>query len=277
MPKEPADTEGTETSSDAPWASDLEEAFEDEDVRSSVDEFLRKTVQPHITKIEQDSKPSRDATRLWDGFENQPVETSVAVVTELYGKEIADKFAELLQGGASPEEAAAKVEEDTDVDVSDTTAAEGDSTGKVKFEDLPPEVQDAVASQEQEKQREAYYSEIDRIKDERSDDLPKEGEGDEEKVVLDVDLFHPFVVAANGDFDTAADAYLKWLGQAKEKFGIQVPESAEGDEKIPPVIDSQTRDSGAKPPQKPEYADLDEAMDAFFDEQKTPPPTVGSA
>lgn len=278
MPKENEneETQGTEEeTSGSPWDSDLEEAFEDEDVRQQVSDFLGQKVQPYVTKVEQEARPSRDASRLWQGFEQQPVETSVQVVRELYGADVADRFAELLQGGSSEEEAAAQVQEETDVDVSDTSAAEDEGTkGKISFDDLPPQVQNAIAEQEQEKQRVAYYAEIDRVKEEYADELPKVGEGDEAEVNLNVDLFHPFVVAANGDFDAAAKAYIQWLGEAQEQFGIKVPDNVETP---PPTIDSQTRDAGATPPQSKEGQSLDEALDEFFEEQKSPPPTVGSA
>lgn len=280
MPKETETEETQAEETTSPWDSDLESAFEDEDVRKQVSDFLGQKVQPYVTKVEQEARPSRDATRLWDGFSEQPVETSIQVVKELYGDEIGSKFADLLQSGDTPEEAAATIEAETDVDVTDTSAAETDTEvgGKVKFEDLPPEVQNAVAAQEQEKQREAYYSEIDRVKAERGDDLPQtavEGEEDKTEAVLDVDLFHPFVVAANGDFDSAAEAYIKWIGQAKEQFGVKVPE---GEVDVPPTaINSETKDASVKPPQVKEGQSLDDALDDFFNEQKSPPPTVGSA
>lgn len=251
----------------APWDSDLETAFEDEDVRQRVSDFLGSKVQPYVTKVEQDSKPNRDATRLWKGFEESPVDTSVAVVKELYGDDIADQFASLLQGGASVEDAAKKVEDDTQVDVTDTSAV---ADGKVKFEDLPPQVQNAVAAQEQDTQRKAYYNEIDRVKTENADKLPKDAEDNPQ---LDVDLFHPFVVAANGDFDEAAQAYFKWIDQAKSQFGIKVPTTDD----IPVVVNSETKDSSAKPPTEETFDSLDDAMDSFFKDQQTPPPTVGTA
>lgn len=280
MPKENENEETTSTEeapSSLPWDSDLKDAFEDEDIRQKVSDFLGDKVQPYVTRVEQEARPNRDATRLWDGFEKQPVETSIQVVKELYGDEIGDRFAELLQGGSTPSDAAAQVQTETDVDVTDTTAAEGDedTEGKVKFEDLPPQVQNAVAAQEQERQKEAYYSEIDRVKSERGNDLPQEGEGDEAKPVLDVDLFHPFVVAAEGDFDAAAEAYIKFLGQAKEQFGIKVPDTPT--DSPPQVVNSETRDAGPTPPQSKEGQSLDEALDEFFNEQKAPPPTVGAA
>lgn len=269
------DTTTQDEQTTAPWDDDLAAAFEDEDLRDKVSAFLGEKVQPYVTQLEQKSKPNRDAQRLWEGFEESPVDTSLAVIGELYGADIRDRFAELLQGGASPEQAAAQVETETQVDVTDTTAAEGDTDKqKITFEDLPPEVQNAVAAQEQERQREAYYGEVERIKKEHADALPK---GEDEQPQLNVDLFHPFVVAAGGDFDAAFEAFSKFTDEAKAEFGLKVPGTEEVEEAAPTTINSETRDAGQTPPQKEEYPDLDTAIDAFFDEQKAPPPTVGAA
>lgn len=269
MPKE--DTEDTTQNENAsPWDSDLAAAFEDEELRTQVSEFLGEKVQPYVTKIEQDSKPNRDAQRLWEGFNEAPVDTYIAVSREIYGPEVADKVAAILQGEEPAEETPAS-------DTTDTTETEEETPASTKpaFDDLPPEVKEVVAQVQAEKQKAAYYEEIDRVTQEHADDLPK---GEDEKPQLNVDLFHPFVVSADGDFDKAWDAYAAFQSQAKETFGIKVPEVGEDGKPIPPTaIDSQTRDASATPPQEVKYGSLDEAMDAFFDEQKTPPPTVGAA
>lgn len=270
MPVDPnEDTNQEENTS--PWDSDLATAFEDEDLRTKVSEFLGEKVQPYVTKIEQDSKPNRDAQRLWEGFNESPVDTYIAVSREIYGPEVADKVAAILQGGDAP------VEESPATDTTEETqeTEEETPTTKLSFDDLPPEVKEVVAQTQAAKQKEAYYGEIDRVTAEHADSLPK---GEDDKPQLNVDLFHPFVVAADGDFDKAWDAYEAFQSQAKETFGIQVPAVDEDGKPVPPTtLDSQTRDSSATPPQEVKYESLDEAMDAFFDEQKSPPPTVGAA
>jgi hypothetical protein len=72
--------------SDGPWAKDLAENFEDPATRAAVDEFLRTTVQPHVTKLEQATAPNRDAEKLWNDFRESPVETYLAVSGELFGE-----------------------------------------------------------------------------------------------------------------------------------------------------------------------------------------------
>lgn len=249
----------------APWSTDLADAFEDEEQRKAVDEFLAKNVQPYVTKLEQESRPTRDATRLWEGFNESPVETYVQVSRELYGEEVADQVAAILQGEAQEEQVPSDTQGTEETATPDTQTPKG-----VSLDDLPVEVREAVAKQQAEEQRVAYYEEIDRVTKEHVDDLPKDAEG---KAELDVDLFHPFVVAEGGDFDRAFAAYNQFYENAKKKFGIQVPD---GENVEPPTtIDSQTRDASATPPQETNYESLDDAIDAFLDEQHAPPPTVG--
>lgn len=263
-------TEGTpseqEQTSGNPWDQDLAGAFEDEAVRNQVSDFLGEHVQPYVTRLEQDSRPNRDATRLWEGFSETPVQTSVQVARELYGDEVADKFAAILQG---EQEETPTPDAQTTPPEGEQTAPEGEDDGPIPFEKLPPNVQEAVAKQEAEEQRKAYYDEVDRVTAEHKDDLPKDAEGNPK---LNVDLFHPFVVAADGDFDQAYEAYAQFYANAKQEWGGETQQ-----ETPPPAIDSQTRDASATPPQEVTYDSLDSAMDAFFDEQKSPPPTVGAA
>jgi len=250
-----------------PWDQDLAGTFEDEAVRNQVSDFLGEHVQPYVTRLEQDSRPNRDATRLWEGFAETPVQTYVQVSRELFGDEVADRVAATLQGDTPAEQATTPdVQTEGDKPPVDTQPAADD---EIPFEKLPPQVQEAVAKQQAEEQRTRYYEEVDRVTKEHADDLPK---GEDDKPVLNVDLFHPFVLANDGDFDQAFDAYQQFYTNAKKEWGGGTEE-----ETPPPAIDSQTRDSSAKPPQQESYPSLDSAMDAFFDEQNSPPPTVGAA
>jgi len=185
--------------------------FEDEDLRTKVSEFLGETVQPYVTKIEQEARPNRDATRLWEGFNENPVATYVQVSRELYGDEVADRVAAILQGDEAPAEVPSDTATETEQPASEPSEQQG-----VKFDDLPVEVREAVAKQQEEDQRKAYYGEIDRVKADNADSLPKDEEGNPE---LDVDLFHPFVVANNGDFDAAFAAYNEFYARARRSSG----------------------------------------------------------
>lgn len=267
-------TEGTtseqEQTSGNPWDQDLAGTFEDEAVRNQVSDFLGEHVQPYVTRLEQDSRPNRDATRLWEGFAETPVQTYVQVSRELFGDEVADRVAATLQGEEGGEPTPAPDTQTTTPDTQTITPPEGQTDdGPIPFEKLPPNVQEAVAKQEAEEQRAAYYEEVDRVTKEHADALPKNDEGEPQ---LNVDLFHPFVVAADGDFDQAWASFEQFYTNAKKEWGA--PQEGETP---PPAIDSQTRDASTTPPQEVEYKSLDEAMDAWFDEQKSPPPTVGAA
>jgi hypothetical protein len=270
-------TETTDTSQEqeqsngAPWDADLAAVFEDEEQRQAVGEFLASKVQPYVTQLEQNSRPNRDATRLWEGFAEEPVNTYIQVSRELYGDDVADKVAAILQGG-SPQEQTEPSDTQTTTEEGDVTPPETEAKG-ISFDDLPVEVREAISRQQAEEQRKAYYAEIERVTAEHADDLPKDEAG---KPKLNVDLFHPFVVASDGDFDRAFEAYNEFYDTAKKEFGIQVPDSEQVDTP-PTTIDSQTRDASATPPQKVEYESLDQAIDAFIDEQNAPPPTVGAA
>lgn len=91
--------------SDSPWAADLNATFQDETVRGQVDSFLRGHVQPHVTRIEQESAPARELFRDLQGDES--VETYIGVAAQLYGDEVAAvlqaTLAEKFGGGEETE------------------------------------------------------------------------------------------------------------------------------------------------------------------------------
>lgn len=257
-----------------PWDSDLEAAFEDEDTRNAVSEFLGEKVQPYVTKIEKDSKPDRDASLLWEQFHEEPVATTIQVIRELYGDEKADAFTAILQG---EQEADDKVtpEDVTAITPEQTAALTADADQSIAFEKLPPEVQKLVQDNKLEESRKAYYSEIDRIKEEHKEELPKT---EDDKVRLDVDMFHPFVVAAEGNFDAAYEGFQKWIAAARKEAGVATEETVteDGDTTPPAILNSKTRDTSATVPVVKKNQTLDGALDDMFEELKAPPTTVGA-
>lgn len=68
---------------DSPWKADLETRFPDPAQRVAVDEFLRGTVQPRITKLEQDYAQTGSARELWDAFNDDPAATYIALGEQL--------------------------------------------------------------------------------------------------------------------------------------------------------------------------------------------------
>lgn len=245
-----------------PWDSDLAERFEDEDTRNAVSEFLGEKVQPYVTKLEQESKPNRDATVLWEQFHEDPTETTVQVIRELYGDDKAKAFADsLIEGNEAPS--------NDDITTTETTQTEPVDQN-IEFDKLPTEVQELVKKQQLEESRQQYYSELDRVKTDHADELPKDDEGNPK---LNENLFHPFVVAAEGDFDKAFEGFQKFVSEASGELGTQ---TGDGDNTPPPTIDSKTRDASSTVPTQKTNQSFDDAMDDFLADLKTPPPTVGA-
>lgn len=226
----------------APWQSDLQQRFPDEDVRGRVDEYVRETVQPYITRLEQDSAEDRYAKKLWDDFTQDPAGTYLAVTREMFGDDAAQEAEQLL----------------------DTLGNEGEDvpTGDLESvfdeEDLPPRYRQAVDAWEDQQREDAYYDELDRVAA-ANEDL---GLDDDDS------LFHPFVSAAEGDFDLAVEGYRSFLSRFK-------PAGAGESEQAPPAIGSDVA-AQTTPPTETAYETLDDALDAMFDEEKTAPTVVGS-
>jgi hypothetical protein len=147
----------------------------------------------------------------------------------------------------------------------DEREAAGEVEPSPEYEALPPAVQEAVDYVRNEKGRTAYETELARVKE----DLP-------EDIELHEDLFHPFVAAAEGDWKAAEEAYKTWYGQAKEKFGLNVPNPEDVPEPAPTTIDGKSASPSSATPTEKEYTSFDDALDDFFKEQKRPPSTVGS-
>jgi hypothetical protein len=226
-----------------PWSDDIARTFTDPELQQQVDGFLRETVQPYVTQLEQKSQPSRDAERLWNDFSQDPNNTFHAVAVELYGQEAADKLTAAISG-----------EEDPEV-TSDTPADDF----KVDEDELPDNVREAVEFVQSERQQREW--------DAAFKDIAFDDEGNQ---IIDEELFYPFVTAADGDIDQAKDAYLAWQDSAKEKFGINVPNPDDVDTP-PKTLDPNGGGATTAPPQQKEYKDIDEAIDDFFAEQSAPP------
>lgn len=234
-----------------PWADKLESRFDDPAIRAQVDEFLKADVQPYVTQLEQSrSDVPEEAGLLYNDLLENPAETYLAITHELYGPEAAQAVQRALDQGATPEQAAAvgqQVAEEGEVD------DEGDPVLERMREDYI-----------ERQQAEAYTEALNAVKDQ----LP---EGEE----LIEDLFHPFVVSTNGDFDAALEGYRSFVKEAKEKFGLspdQIPDSIEP----PPTLGSDSQTTTAPPTQK-KYESIDEALDDTLAEIRAnkAPATVG--
>ncbi len=225
-----------------PWSADLEAAFDDPNQRAAVDAFLREKVQPRVTQLEQQSAPNRAAERLYDDFTQNPVDTYYSVTEELYGPEAAEAVKAALAGDDSAPDAEDDILDDTDADLSN----------------LPPEAREAIEYVQEQRQEAAYNAELDKIKADKPD------------LDLDPELFAPFVMAADGDLEVAVENYESFLTRFKPSEGGE-PEPTP---QAPPTV-GQDRTGATTPPTEKSYESLDEAMDEYFAEQRSAPPTVG--
>lgn len=227
-----------------PWANDLAKVFEDEGVRGQVDSFLRSTVQPHVTRLEQASQVNEDAAKLYADFQDNPGGTYLAVTEELFG----DDLTEIIRNHLAGEDADEAVEDETE------EVHEGSN--------LDPRLAKLLEKEDLREQREQYEVELARIR--------------ETDPQLDPELLAPFVVAADGDVDTAYAGYKQWL----EKAGVQGTAAEEVVADEPPAVLGSDSESPSSPPVRKDYGgSLDAALDDFFAETKgkgDPAPPVGS-
>jgi hypothetical protein len=236
---EPTPEAAPAPTSDAPWASDLQGLGLDADSFGKVDGYLRQSWQPRMTQFEQQVAELAPARELYQDFVNPDTaaDTFLAVGAQLFGDEKAEALAKLI----AEQEAAAAAEP------------------AAPAQQLDPRVQALIEREEAAEREAAYRSELDRVKSTNPD--------------LDEDLFHPFVIAADGNIDAAVQRYNQWHGQARSKFA-----PAEAGEAAPPTALG-TGDGGgtAVPPTSPRYDSIDAALDATLAEMRPgTPPAVGT-
>jgi hypothetical protein len=71
-----------------------------------VDQFLRETVQPHVTRVEQSRTP--EAEELYNALNENPAEAFMAITTELWGEDAAETVRQALTAQSEPDSAAAR-------------------------------------------------------------------------------------------------------------------------------------------------------------------------
>lgn len=243
-----------------PWADSLNTRFEDPEIRQTVDAFLREDVQPYVTRLEQSR--NSDAEQLYAELQEKPGQTYLAISEELFGAEVSQKVQDLLLSSFGGSEGDG---DDLPPEVTPgapVVPAEGDS--------LDPRVERMVKAFEAQENQRAYDAELARIKAKAATEGKPE--------VID-ELIHPFVMAT-GDFDKALEGYSKYYNQFRQQFSgpqdAAALAAAAAANQPPPVIGSDAVGT-TTPPVQTQHASIDDALDAFFDEQKTPPPApVGS-
>ncbi len=219
-----------------PWSADLEAFFEDPQVRAQADQFLREKVQPRVTKFEQESSQYAPARELYDDLLSDTDGTLNAIVTQIYGDDVAAAVAQAIQGGASQEDVAEAL-----------TPEQGALPPEVKA--LLDDVKPLVERDKEEQARNAYRQELDRVK--------------EEFPGLVEDEFHPFVVTAEGDMGAALEGYKRWLTGIEARYGPRPVEEA-----APPAALGTEGAAAVSPSVAVKYGSLAEALDATLDEMR---------
>lgn len=225
-----------------PWADALSQKFEDAGIRGEVDAFLREQVQPYVTNLEQERSQYKEAQEFLQQLESEPIETYLAMTQELLDEQAAQAVIEALTGTPQPQA---------------DQFAENPYEGQFVRD---PEIEELLQRERERQAAELYDAELARVQAAHPDIKP--------------DLFHPFVAAAEGDFDAAYEQYREWDQQAQQTYGIQVPDP--NAVTPPPALGSESAAAPA-PPIERKYESLDDALDAWFDERKSAPPVVGSA
>lgn len=226
-----------------PWAASLASRFADEEIRKQVDAYLREEVQPHVTKLEQEYAPARE---LWQDLQSEDsAATYLAVAEQLWGEEAADRIAQAMVAGE-------------EIPVLPAPEAAGEAPAPPQPPARDPEVQAMLEDHQARQMAEHYESELARIKalDSR----------------VSEDIFAPFVIGAEGDFDAALASYQQWHAAA---YPAAPPEQQE----VPPPGLPSEGAPAAAPPIQPKFDSFDAALDSAMEDMRAArqaPATVGS-
>jgi len=236
--------------SSAPWAADLEAAFNDPEVRQQVDGFMREKYQPYVTKLETDLSGLSAAKEYYDDLTSDPGATWVSLTHEILGDEIAERVLSALQSdGSEP-----------------APAADGEPAPQTSA--LSAEDRALLDEIRQNKSQTTYTEAVEAY---------VEGAEDPD---LKVKWFHPFVAAAGGNLRQAHAGYTEWINDVKAGLapaGQEGAEEAATNSEPPPTLGSQTGAPVAPAVAKDYKGNLDAAIDDLFnDVAKSPPSVVGS-
>ena len=230
---------------DGPWANDLATLFPDAAQRAAVDDFVRSRVQPYTTQLEQRAAQAEDAVRLYTDLTTSPIETYVAITNELFGEQEGQAMLEFLQNQVNDQQ-------QQQTQTPQQTVAD-------------PRIEAIIDWVEAKQTNEYYDSELARIKSEHPELVDK--------------LFHPFVAAADGNFDNAYSLYEQWQKDYAEASGNLFPNGQQPPSPAAPVMGSDTNASQASNvPVEPRKQTLDEAIAEFAREaaEARQAPPIGS-
>lgn len=230
------------STTEGPWATQLAETFTDPDQQAAVNEFLRATVQPYVTRLEQSTADLKDAQRLYEDLTANPGETYIAITEELFGDEAAARVTEALKSGE------AVVTETGEVELPPAAAA------------ADPETKELLDYVRDQRQAAEYETVLNEFVVDHPDVKPN--------------LFHPFVSAADGDFELAYSGYAQWQKDWAAENGEPATEEVVEPEVAPPVVGKDG--STTEPPLEPKNQTMDEAINEFLAENRAAPPVVGA-
>jgi hypothetical protein len=263
----------------SPWADDLTRAFPDEGQRGQVDQFLRSTVQPYITRKEQEiGEVSKVWNQLWD--EDMTFPTFLELGAQLYGPDVATTIAQSLathfeQQGMSPEDAAAAAVEVTeDAAAKELGQQSAQSQQPPSFEEWlkqqPPEVRQYMTQESASREDKLYEEQLDAVAK------------TEPTINANRELFSRYVAAAEGDLDAATALWQRELApmirEHPDVFGFEDPAAkaaaeqqaaaeaaaAQPRREAPAVLGNSSAQGTTTPPQIPAHQSLDEATDDFL-------------
>ena len=219
-----------------PWAKDLERHFEDPQVRAKVDEFMRTSYQPYVTQLETEKAELSQVAEFIEDLRNDPVGTYLELSKLIGGEELAEAAKQFL----TPEE-----------------QAEVEAIEQGQTQQLDPELQQMLEDYKQEKANEEYWAKISELD-------------------VEPDLFHPLVIAHDGDIEAAYQAYPAYLAKVQEVLGQDAGPTPDEVPEAPPVIGSDAQAGSTPPLEEAKPRSLEEAVDRIFDKMQAPQ-TVGSA
>lgn len=228
----------------SPWDADLAALVPDEALRGQVSGYLGEKWQPRMTQLEQELAAAKPGSAMYDDFLKDPIGTYRAIGAQMFGDEFGVQLDTMLEGDETPPP---------------VTPAE-----QLAAPPMDPRVQAVVEAHETQQHQAQYRQNLDRLKG-----------PDPENPQLNEELFHPFVVAAEGDFDQAFASYKEWEKQVAAAYGPP----AVVDPAAPPAPVT-LAEGGTAPPVAKKYTSIDEALYDTLDEMRatrTPAPaTVGS-
>lgn len=171
----------------------------DESVRPQVDEFLRESVQPYVTKLEQSGKTGSE---LIEALQEDPSTTLLGLAQALYDEEEYERFSNAFLG-SEPE--AAEVETD----------AEESTDQPESWVDGYKEFIEASAKEKETAARDAEYQDYLETFSEVYPDVK-------------TNLIHPFLHVSDMDHENAVSLYRGFVEEVKKELfpdftGVELP------------------------------------------------------